>query len=236
MNHSVIRYCIDLVIYLVDTTSGSFLSQKNVILFQNNTILNPMKKGIGTYILCNHGRNDFVLTVEAFGYESSCINVNFESFDKGIPTVYVPMIPKISIENDAILSEIRGNLSGLEKIDAVTTEDKSLYLNKFDEKIQTITLFNYLEKPIHNIEYAVINPEKTEYEAFKIVRELHKHQFEIQSPLKKYWESNSILSRVIYGKVESNGDYILRIRKGNRQKYIVRYVLGGAERFECLEI
>lgn len=239
-----IQHCVDLVIYLLDTVTGFMFSGKKVDLFKNGIKIEALKKDSGIYILYNCGREDFILTIHAYGYEYSRYSVNYENLDKKIPVIYVQLIPKRTIENDAEITELTGNHKGLETIDAVNTKENFFYLSEYDEKKQILTLFNYMGKTISGVEYAIVNSKKTEYEVFEIQKKISEYQLEIKSVLEKYYAANFMISRIIHGMVERNGDYTLRLKLENdyqkdekeKTKYIIRRIVNGVEQFQCLDL
>lgn len=238
--HTIIKYCTDLIVYLIDTVSGSMISEKKVTLLKNDICIAAMRKNSGLYILYNCGRENFELTVSAYGYECRKYKVEYEMLDSNIPMVYIQMIPKLSIKNDGIISELKGNIPGLETIDAVSTEDSFIYFKEFEKEKKILTLFNCLKKPYIGMQYAVVHPEKSEYNVFEIRQELSNGQLITKDIPEKYCIANAMITRVIQGIAEKNGDYVLRLKteSSNQQKkskkitYIVRYVVNGAEKFQ----
>lgn len=239
-----IQHRVDLAIYLLDTVTGFMFSGKKADLYKNGIKIEAVKKASGLYILYNCGREDFILTIHANGYEYSRYSVNYENLDKKIPVLYVQLIPKRTIENDAQITELTGNLKGLETIDAVNTKENFFYLREFDEKKRILTLFNYMGKTISGVKYAIVNPKKTEYEVFEIQKKISEYQLEIKSVFEKSYAADFMISRIIHGMVERNGDYILRLKlehgyqkeKEEKTRYIIRRIVNGAEQFQCLDL
>lgn len=236
MTHVLIHTQLDLVIHLIDVSNGYPIFEKNVGLFKDNKELTAIKKNQGTFIIFNHTRENFLLRVEAFGYESVSQVINYEVLDKQMPTAYIQMFPKISLKNCSDLFEIKGNLCGIKSIDAVNTEESQLYNREFDKENLSLSLFNYKNIHISNIHYAVMNQKQSEYEVFQILSKIHENQFKIDRILKNYYEKNLMITRLIHGKINENGDYLLRFKQDKeKEKFIIRYVVNEKEKFKCLE-
>ncbi len=246
----------------MDTVSGSVISEENVTLMKNNTYLNAVKKGMGFYVLSNIERENFKLKVSANGYEYKEFQVNYEKLDSKIPAVYIQMMPKRSIKNDTAIWELKGNISGLDAIDAVSLKDSFLYFKEYRKEERVLSLFNYRESACTGRQYAVVNPEKTGYAVFEIQQELSDgelsdsrlsdsqlsdsqlsdRQWKINGIPEKFRIPNAVIARVIQGFTERNGDYVLRLKAENdsrrdREKkniYIVRCLVNGTEKFHCL--
>ncbi len=56
-----VRYKLDLIVNLLDTTTGIPISQKEVMFRSDGQIVSMLNREEGTYILLNHGRMDMVL-------------------------------------------------------------------------------------------------------------------------------------------------------------------------------
>ncbi|MCI8670042.1 MAG: hypothetical protein HFI34_11085 [Lachnospiraceae bacterium] len=244
---TIFKYQTDLVIYLIDTVSGSVISEENVALIRNKTFLNAIKKDMGFYVLYNTGRENFKLTVCADGYERKEFPVNYERLDSKIPAIYVQMVPKRSLKNDTAIWELKGNISGLTTIDAVSEEDSFLYFKEYRKEEQVLSLFNCREGAYAGRQYAVINPGKTAYAVFEIQQELSGSplsgkQWKIDGIPEKFCIPNAVIARVVHGIAEQNGDYILRLKAGSdfrkdgkKNIYIIRCIVNGTEKFCCLD-
>ncbi len=230
---TIFRFQTDLVIYLMDTVSGSVITEENLTLMRNNTYLNAVKKGMGFYVLYNSGRENFELTISADGYEYKKFQVEFERLDSKLPAVYIQMVPKRSMKNENEIWELKGNISGLEAIDAVSLEDSYLYCKEFRKEERVLSLFNCREGSYTGRQYAAVNPEKTEYAVFEIQQELSAGQWKINGIPEKFHIPNAVIARVIQGIAGQNGDYVLRFKAEN-EIYIIRCMVHGTEKFHCL--
>lgn len=231
----------------MDTVNGTAITEKNVKLIRNNTYLDAVKKDAGFYVLYNTGRENFELTVCADGYERKEFQVNYENLDSKIPAVYIQMVPKRSIKNAAAIWELKGNISGLEAIDAVSPEEGFLYFKEYRKEERVLSLFSGREGLCSGRRYAVVNPGKTEYAVFEIRQELSVspssgRQWKINGIPEKFCVSNAVVARVIQGITERNGDYTLRLKavndlrkdKTEKKIYIIRCIVNGTETFGYL--
>ena len=70
MAEAIIQYKLDLIVRLVDTTTGKKVEQKQVIFKADNQILVFQKREEGVYVLLNHGRENMTLEIIAEGVET----------------------------------------------------------------------------------------------------------------------------------------------------------------------
>ena len=69
-DYAVIRHSLDLVLHLVDTTTGVLLSGIGAVFERDGRPLSLRNKGDGHLILRGSGRTDFRLTVKLRGYRT----------------------------------------------------------------------------------------------------------------------------------------------------------------------
>ena len=69
MAESWIEYKLDLIVRLVDTTTGELISERQVLFLEEGNVLLLLERGTGTYILLNHGTKDTKIELRVTGYE-----------------------------------------------------------------------------------------------------------------------------------------------------------------------
>ena len=60
MDASVIHQKLDLLIRLIDTTTGAVVEEKNVRFFKDGEAVRPIRRGSGNYVFLNTGRKDVI--------------------------------------------------------------------------------------------------------------------------------------------------------------------------------
>ena len=60
MNASVIRFRLDLLVRLIDTTTGGSVEERNVRFFRDGKVVRPATRGGGNYVFLNCGRMDTI--------------------------------------------------------------------------------------------------------------------------------------------------------------------------------
>ena len=68
MADASITYRLDLVVRLLDTTTGKPAAQRQVAFLADGSVMAMQERDTGLYVLLNRGRNDMHLTVQAKGY------------------------------------------------------------------------------------------------------------------------------------------------------------------------
>ena len=74
MEASTIHHRLDLVLQLVDTTTGISVEEQDVRFFIEGRQCWPIPRGGGNFVFINTGRSDSTLTLKVFGYEDAMIN------------------------------------------------------------------------------------------------------------------------------------------------------------------
>lgn len=236
MAHAVIKYRVDLIINLINTSTGAMVSEKNVILYGDGSKLNTLIKDLGIFILCNTGRNNFKLEVEVIGYEPEVIMVDYELLDKEVPTIDIHLIPKINLNNSNNLCELKGKKEGIEKIEAISLDDNLCKISEYDERKRIITMFNPHNLYLDKIYYGILNNSTMEYQVIKIKKIISETTVKTEKILEKEYQINSNISRIIFGGIYEDSQYILRVNNGSKNaKYIVRYIVNEKEYFKLVD-
>ena len=69
MEAFVIKARLDLLVSLVDTTTGATVNERNVSFLRDGQPVRPEYRGNGTYVFINTGREDFLMQIKVYGYE-----------------------------------------------------------------------------------------------------------------------------------------------------------------------
>ncbi len=235
MEASVIRCRLDLLVRLIDTTTGAVVEERNVRFLRDKEQIRPIPRGSGNYVFLNSGREDFTLTVNARGYDICRKAVSYESLDRQMPIMEVFLIPSENTTGQPVLT-FSGRLSGMESIQAVSLGASRCCISEFDERRRIMKLFKTHRSGMDDIYYGLIHLKEGSFEPFEVVKEITADSVKVKEPLKEPFSVNSPIARIIFGRVTEEGDYVLRVRDDmERLVYMVRYVQEGSEKFKILD-
>lgn len=224
-------YQIDLVIRLVDTTNGCPVNERRILAAAGGHKLTFLFKGEGTYVLVNEGRKDRRLSILVRGYLEAVVEICYEELDKNCPEVYVELIPERPQYGSLDFWDISGNLPGITSIAAVClTKPCARALSYHDVKRQ----LKLMEAGrLDERAYALIHPQTESFEEFHVAAVKNRLLLRLAQPLKTEVKAEEEISRIVRGRIEKNGDYLLRLREeGRGVQYLVRYEVKGAANFQ----
>jgi len=225
-----ISYKLDLIVRLVETTTGRMVSQRQVVFKSDGQIVPFLRRDEGVYVLLNHGRQDMVLEVTVLGYLPTSVDVKYEDLSEVFPEIEVPLIPEFGTSGFIEMITLEGECSGLTSIEAVSLVKPHGGAAGYQERKQVLKL--YYSKPMEESEYAILH-ENQEFEIFRIKKRLDKLSFKLVSPLTMGCKPEEKIVRIVKGKVDQNGRYLLRLLdEGNGTEYLVRYVVKGKVSFK----
>lgn len=230
MADAQINYKLDLIVRLVETTSGRMVSQRQVIFKSDGQIVPFLRRDEGVYVLLNHGRQDIVLDVSVLGYLPTSVEVKYEDLSEVFPEIEVPLIPESGTNGFVDMITLEGECLGLTSIEAVSLVKPHGGAAGYQERKQVLKLYN--SKPMGESEYAILHGER-EFEIFRIKKRLDKLSLKLVSPLTSGCKPEEKIVRIVKGKVDKNGRYLLRLlNEGNGTEYLVRYVVKGKVSFK----
>lgn len=231
MAEAIIQYKLDLIARLVDTTTGKKVEQKQVIFKADNQILVFQKREEGVYVLLNHGRENMTLEIIAEGYLPLQKKIYYEKLSTKFPEVEVPLIPEIGRNRLIDYLTMEGNRPGITSIAAVSLKKPHGVVTSYNPRRQSIKL--YYAKAFEEQTYALIHEETKEFEEFQIGKRLDKLELKLVSPLNTDCRPEEKINRIVHGKVDSDGHYILRVPdESGGVDYLVRYEVDGQVSFE----
>ena len=231
MADAEIHYKLNLILRLVDTTTGRKVKERQVIFKADNRIITFQQKDEGVYILMNHAGEDMTLDISAKGYLPMQTKICFEKLSARLPEVEVPLIPETGRNRFVDYLTLEGKKPGLTSVEAVSPENPHGMLISYQPRRQSLKL--YYAKAFEEQSYAVVHEEAQQFEEFRVEKKLNKLEIKLASPLVTKCEPKEKISRIVRGKVEPDGSYLLRILEdGSGAGYLVRYVVDGKESFE----
>lgn len=234
---SIIQYKLDLIVQLVDTTTGNSVDEQDVRFYVDGSQCRPIPRGSGNFVFINTGRSDHTLTLKVFGYEECQLNVQYEKLDERMPLLLVFLIPSENSAKGERLLSLSGSLPNLEEIEAVSLAQSYFFTSEFNERKRLLKLFlSQGRLSMENVHYGLINETQSSYEHFEVEEEVPPDMVKLKEPLQETFKVNAPISRVIFGRVSPDGSYLLRVRdNAEEQRYLVRYRVGGETRFRVVD-
>lgn len=222
-----ISYKLDLVIQLLDTTTGQTVGERQVLFYRDGQLLPMHLTSDGLYILMNHGRHDMKLLAKVKGYEPAEIFVCYDTLDSRYPIVEVPLIPIIRPYGYTDLCELSGTMEGIEELAAVSFNNVLAKVCAYNAKKNTLRLFS--SSRLDEGAYAVLHEENMEYEEFRIIKKAERGLLlYLGEPMQSECIPEEGVARIVRGKVDVNGRYLLRVRKdGEGTRYLIRIKVNG---------
>lgn len=226
-----ISYSVDLIIRLIDTTTGYPVTERQVIFTEDGIPVAFLGKEDGVYVGMNMGKTDRELRVKVKGYLETDFSVIYADMLGRYPEVLVYLIPEIPSYGFTNILELKGNLPGIESIDAVSVTDSYGEAQAYQPQKQQMKLLN--SKKLTERAYALLHEEPESFEEFHIYPAKNKQILKLKDPLLTECKPEEIITRIIRGKTWESGNYTLRVRgDGRGTDYLVRYVVNGQTEFK----
>ncbi|MCI9436364.1 MAG: hypothetical protein HFH85_04190 [Lachnospiraceae bacterium] len=236
MNASVIRFRLDLLVRLIDTTTGESVEERNVRFFRDAETVHPIPRGSGNYVFLNCGRTDSSLEVCVYGYEPFRMRVRYETLDEKMPVIEAFLIPSENAQGSSPVLGFTGNLPGIQSIQAVNVNKVCCCIGGFDERKRIMKLFGIHRLGMDGIHYGLIHPDRQDFEPFAVQKEISGDAVKIDHPLKEPFSVNAPISRIIFGSVTQEGDYCIRVRDDREQLlHLIRYVVEDEVKFRMVD-
>ena len=230
---AVIRCRLDLLVRLIDTTTGQAITERNVVFKRGDAVLKAQSRGEGNYIFIDTGRDDYLMTLSVFGYEDKLIDVKYENLDERMPSIDAFLLPAESTYDTITLS---GKRTGLVAVEAVQIDKPVCSISEFNKKDQKMTLF--LPNKLMNMEgahYGLLHGEES-YEHIYVEKQFTPTLVRLQGELQEEFTVNSPICRVVFGEVGPKGVFRLRIRdSGGDLRYLVRYQIKDKVKFKLID-
>ena len=235
MADASITYRLDLVVRLLDTTTGQPAAQRQVAFFADGCVTALLERDTGTYILLNHGRNDMRLTVRAKGYLEYSMDIRYADLSERYPEVEIPLIPETKTYGHQELVSIEGVMPGIESLAAVPLKNLSAKAASYLEKKQILKFF--IAKSMEEKSYALVHMDRMEFEEFRIAKRISGLSVKLAHPLNEACRPEEPVTRIVRGMTEPSGKYLLRIREGTSgMEYLVRYKVDGKTVFKKISL
>lgn len=235
----VIRVRIDLLIRLIDTTTGASVNEMNTEFIRDGSTMTPVYKGDGNFIFINTGRENGLMHIKAYGYEEKTIYVNYEELAEYTPECDVFLIPSEStIKGEPIIS-ISGNLPSLKSIDAINVLRPLCSFAEFNAKKKEISVFGFVagkDVELGDMHYAMTKMDEKSYESFEVADQSGANKAILKDPLQGETKPNQKIYRLLFGDVKDDGSFVFRVRDDATEiRYLLRFVAGDDTYFRLID-
>ena len=228
---STISYKLDLVIVLVDATRGRDVTESDVIFYKDGERLIPNRRGGSTYILLNHGRENFDLVTKVRGYHPSRTPVRYELMNEKQPLALVYLIPDGKNLSQTIICEVTGRIPKLTAIEAIGLNRNRCCINEYNVRRQEMSFFQTEGGgDLEDVHYGILHAEEGTFEHIEVEsRGSTKSKVRLKYPLEEPFTVNAPICRIIFGNVEEDGTYRIAMRRESPETpAIVRYQKNGS--------
>lgn len=224
MAHATIHHKLDLALRLINTVTGRVVEDRSVQFITGQTGIKAIPKQGGMYLFLNVGSEDFEADIHVYGYESQKVQIRLSELQGNMPIREVYLLPIESPIREDVLT-LRGKLSGIEEIEAVSLSDTNCCIKEFDAGKRIMSVLNQRNVRFHHTHYGLVNRERTEYEHFEVEKEISPQEIKCKKRLEKEFYINQPIARVIFGQINNREEYLLRVANDENTKYLVRYVV-----------
>ena len=234
--HAIVRHRLDLVLRLIDSTTGYAIPERKIqMVMRPDKHVKPIVRDDGTYLFIGIGRTDFEIDIHVYGYESKTEKVMFEDLDENMPIKEVYLLPKaISTREDNLLT-LRGTLSGIEEVEAISLSSVVCNFKEYDKRRNILKIFNQHNVKMKDVHYGILDMENEMFEHFVIKKVLSTQELELRKSLEHDYTMNQPIARIIFGQVNEDGEYILTVNAGQTAWYLVRYVVEGTVHYKKID-
>lgn len=237
MEEGKIRCKLELMLRLMDATTGIAVDERNIQFLKDDKVLKAHARDEGCYVFIGDSRENGLMQMKVYGYEPKTIHVEYEHLDPILPSIDVFLIPSENRRRGETLLTLTGRLSGLEAVEALHPGRPVTSIREFDAKRCIMTVLSP-NRRIHfeNLGYGIVNVEQGSFEDIEITEELTDKKVRLRRPLEESYSPNAPICRIIYGQVEEDGSYILRVRDdGKNLKYLVKYIRDGTTGYKQID-
>ena len=231
---STIHHRLDLALRLINSVTGRVIEERNTRFLTQSPGLSAIPRGGGLYLFLNIEKRDFDMEVLVYGFEPQKVRICFSENKEKLPIHEIYLIPLDNPIKENVLT-LRGNISGIEEIEAVSLMDVNCCIKEFDARKRIMTVLNQRNLRFHHIHYGLINRERTAYEHFEVEKEISVQEIKCKRALIEPFQINLPIVRVIFGQVNEHGDYVLKVANEETAQYLVRYVVDGEVFFQKVD-
>ena len=236
MSISVIRARLDLLVSLLDTTTGQPVNTFDVRIYRNGELTRPASRGGGNYVFINTDREDFLMRVEVRGYESCDVPIKYAELDERVPQCLLFLMPSESKKSGIPVMDYSGDDPEIEAIEAINIDTTTISFASFTKRDNSMDFFSQARTSLtfDNQYYAILKPDRKGYVKVRITEVLSTQKVRLEDAPPEGLEKNAPIARIIFGQVK-DGHYIIRVRAGRpNDRYIICKKYDDHEDFEMI--
>ena len=236
MSISVIRARLDLLVSLLDTTTGQPVNTLDVRIYRNGELTRPASRGGGNYVFINTDREDFLMRVEVRGYEVCELPIKYAELDERVPQCLLFLMPSESKKSGMPVMDYSGEDPTITAIEAINIDTTNISFASFTKRDNSMDFFSQARTSLtfDNQYYAILKPDRKGYVKVRITEVLSTQKVRLEDAPPEGLEKNAPIARIIFGLVK-DGHYIIRVRAGRpNDRYIICKRYDDHEEFEMI--
>lgn len=236
MSISVIRARLDLLVSLLDTTTGQPVNTLDVRIYRNGELTRPASRGGGNYVFINTDREDFLMRVEVRGYEACELPIKYAELDERVPQCLLFLMPSESKKSGMPVMDYSGEDPTITAIEAINIDTTNISFASFTKRDNSMDFFSQARTSLtfDNQYYAILKPDRKGYVKVRITEVLSTQKVRLEDAPPEGLEKNAPIARIIFGQVKE-GHYIIRVRAGRpNDRYIICKRYDDHEEFEMI--
>ncbi|MCR5654150.1 MAG: hypothetical protein K6G07_00700 [Lachnospiraceae bacterium] len=237
MEEGIIRCKLTLLLRLLDATTGAAVDERNIRFQKDGENCFAHARGQGCYIFMDGSRENCLMQVSVHLYEPQTIRVDYEKLDPVLPSIDVFLIPSEKNRRGEALLTLKGQISGLEAVEAIHPGRPVTSIRSFDAKKNVMTVFSPNRRiNMTSIYYGILNTEKNTFEDIVVAEELEDKRVRLKVPLQEEFSPNSPICKILYGQVFEDGKFLFKVRDdGENLNYLVKYVVNGVAGYKMVD-
>ncbi len=236
MSISVIRARLDLLVSLLDTTTGQPVNTLDVRIYRNGELTRPASRGGGNYVFINTDREDFLMRVEVRGYEVCELPIKYAELDERVPQCLLFLMPSESKKSGMPVMDYSGEDPTITAIEAINIDTTNISFASFTKRDNSMDFFSQARTSLtfDNQYYAILKPDRKGYVKVRITEVLSTQKVRLEDAPPEGLDKNAPIARIIFGQVK-DGHYIIRVRAGRpNDRYIICKRYDDHEEFEMI--
>ncbi len=238
---TVIRATLTLAVRLIDTTTGREITETDVRFYRDDRLLTKLNKGPGIYVFTGESRENFLMRINARGFDVMDLPIRYEALDQNLPMCDIFLMPSENNRVGGVVLELKGTLSKLQSIEAIATNRPVCMYHSCTEKKgeQTMVLLPKTGGAgvfLDSISYALYDESLARYEVFEVQKQQTPTSVTIKEKLGYEHRTNEKICRINYGQVSPDGTFLLKVREdASALPHLIRFVVNGNEYFRPID-
>ncbi len=237
METSAIHWKLDLLVRLIDTTTGMAVEESDAGFLKDGRQVYPVSRGSGNFVFENCGREDCRLEITVYGYEPCTLIIRYEELDERMPIAEAYLIPLENAVRGGPVVTLSGQLPGLDQIQAASLGLPRCRVSEYNARKRTLKLIKTNSAGMYEKYYGLIHSDGRTFEPMCVEKELSENELSLSRPLTEPCSQKDPIVRIVFGSVSPDGHYTLRVRDDSDQLfYLIRYVVNGETRFKTVDM